>query len=460
MLSRRALLAAALLAALVGPALPGFAAEPVVESTVVRRTLDTAARDADGVVTTLPRGTQLVGVAWSTGVATVDVRWQTPSGWTPWVTVDSEPGAAPGDGGDRRVRPGTEPIWPARGATAVGVRLRSVSSTMSPQLLIVGERTRRSWRVARSGTAVAATTTGEERLGQVVSRREWGANEAIRKRPTYQSRVDAVVVHHTVNANDYTEAEAPAIMRSIYAFHVRGRGYDDIAYNMLVDRFGRLFEGRAGGFRSRAIKGSHTGGFNVRTLGVAMIGDQDAAAPAAPMADAVARVASWAADTWQFDPRGQTTLVSKGSSRYPSGQRVTVRRLLGHRDLSNTACPGRFAYPLLPDLRDRAWRLLAPVITDVVVEGAPVRSPEPLRIWARLTAAAAWTVTVTSPYGVVVSSSAGRGTTPMLEWDGRVGGFPALPGEYVWTTAADDGVHGASEPVSGTVLVGPPVLSR
>jgi len=456
--SRRALLAVGLLGALVGPMLPGFAAVPVVQSTVVRRTLGAAAHTDAGVVAALAADTLLVGVTWPAGAAEVDVRWRIPGGWTPWAAAETEPGTAPGGDGDAGVRPGTEPLWPVRGATAVGVRLRSVTSPSPPQLLMVGERTSRTWQVGGTANALAATTTGEERLGRVVSRLEWGADESLRKRATYQSRVDAVVVHHTVNANDYTETEAPSIVRSIYAFHVRGRGYDDIAYNLLVDRFGRVFEGRAGGFRDRAIKGSHTGGFNQGTLGVAMIGQTDEAAPAPALADAVARVAAWAADRWGFDPRRQTTLTSKGSSRYPNGRRVTVPRLLGHRDLSNTACPGRFAYPMLPDLRERAWHLLAPVITDVVVEGAPVRSPEPLRIRARLTAPAAWTITVTAPYGEVVSSSEGIGVAPALEWDGRVGGLPALPGEYTWSATADDGVHGASAPATGTVLVGPPAL--
>ncbi|HVE64506.1 MAG TPA: peptidoglycan recognition protein [Mycobacteriales bacterium] len=457
--SRRDLLRAAVLGGLVGPALSSFAAEPATRSTVLRRAAGAAAHQPDGLVAALPLGTRLVGVVWTTGAVAVDVRWRTAAGWTPWAAVETDLGASAEAGADSGARPGTEPMWPALGADAVGIRLLG-SGGGSPELLIVTDHPGTpSDVVGGSERGATASSTGDHRLGPVLSRAQWGADESICKRPTYQRRVDAVVVHHTVNANDYTEAESLAILRSIYAYHVRGRGYDDIAYNLLVDRFGRIFEGRAGGFRSHAIKGSHTGGFNDRTLGVAMIGNLDVAAPAAPMVDAVVRVGAWAADRWGLDPRATTILTSKGSSRYPSGQRVTVPRLLGHRDLSSTACCGRFAYPMLPDLRERVWRMLAPVITDVVVEGAPVRSPEPLRIRARLTAAAAWTISVTSPYGVVVSYNEGRGTTPMLEWDGRVGGLPALPGEYTWTATADDGVHGPSDPVGGSVLVGPPGLS-
>ena len=449
--SRRVLIAAALTAALAGPVLPVVASTTAYETSLLRRTLTTGA----AVVADLRAGDRAVGVVWARGTADVETRWRTAAGWTEWAEQEVEPGAVPGDDGDDHVRPGTEPLWRPPGATAVAARITG-GDAVRPQLLVVGERPVRRWTAV--GASYAATSTGEERLGQVVSRREWGADESLRKRPTYQSRVDAVVVHHTVNANDYSAEEVPAILRAIYAFHVRGRGWDDIAYNLLVDRFGRVYEGRAGGFRSRAIKGSHTGGFNERTLGVAMIGDLERAAPDAPMVEGVARVAAWAADRWSFDPRGDVRLVSKGSTRYPSGRAVTLPRVLGHRDLSTTACPGAHGYPLLGAWRDRAWRLLAPVITDVVVAGAPVRSPDPVRIRARLTATATWTITLRSPYGgAVVTTSQGVGDEPYLEWDGRIAGLPAVPGDYTWTAEADDGVHGPSDPVSGVVSVGFPV---
>ncbi|HVF19377.1 MAG TPA: peptidoglycan recognition protein [Mycobacteriales bacterium] len=455
MRSRRALIAVAVVAALAGPVLPGAASTPSFETSVVRRALQPGA----AAVADLREGDRIVGVTWERGAADVETRWRTTTGWTPWTAQEVEPGAVAGDDGDDGVRPGTEPLWRPAGATAVAVRVRG-DDVARPQLLVVGERPVRRWTVG-GAPAQAASSTGDERLGHVVSRRDWGADESLRKKPTYQARVDAVVVHHTVNANDYAQADVPAIIRAIYAFHVRGRGWDDIAYNLLVDRFGRIYEGRAGGFRSRAIKGSHTGGFNERTVGVAMIGDLDRALPEAPMVEGVARVASWAADRWGFDPRTDVRLVSKGSSRYPSGRAVTVPRVLGHRDLSSTACPGRHAYPLLPAWRDRAWRLLAPVITDVVVDGAPVRSPSTVRIRARLTAAASWSITVRSPYGgFVVTTSQGGGNAPYLEWDGRVGGVPATPGDYPWTTEADDGVHGPSDPVAGVVTVGLPLAPR
>ena len=40
------------------------------------------------------------------------------------------------------------------------------------------------------------------------------------------------------------------MMRSIYAYHTQTRGWGDIGYNVIVDKFGRIFEGRYGGLAS------------------------------------------------------------------------------------------------------------------------------------------------------------------------------------------------------------------
>src|SRR5690606_30963577 len=82
----------------------------------------------------------------------------------------------------------------------------------------------------------------------IFTRAQWGADERIRNKKSLRyGSISAGFVHHTVNANNYTEAQVPGMLRSIYAYHVKSRGWSDIGYNFLVDRFGRIWEGRYGG---------------------------------------------------------------------------------------------------------------------------------------------------------------------------------------------------------------------
>ena len=97
--------------------------------------------------------------------------------------------------------------------------------------------------------------------------------------PSYGT-IKAGFVHHTVDANSYTSAQVPAIIRGIYSFHTKSRGWSDIGYNFLIDRFGRTWEGRAGGVDQPVI-GAHTGGYNSQLFGAAAIGTFNTTTPPA-----------------------------------------------------------------------------------------------------------------------------------------------------------------------------------
>ena len=82
----------------------------------------------------------------------------------------------------------------------------------------------------------------------IIPRAQWGADESMRCPNTvYDAGVRAGIVHHTAGSNDYGPQDSAAIVRSIYAYHTRTLGWCDIAYNALVDKYGQVFEGRAGG---------------------------------------------------------------------------------------------------------------------------------------------------------------------------------------------------------------------
>jgi len=183
---------------------------------------------------------------------------------------------------------------------------------------------------------------------QIYSRAQWGADEKLREQtaPSY-AEVHGGFVHHTVNANDYTAAEVPGIIRSIYAYHVQSRGWRDIGYNFLIDKFGRIWEGRYGGV-DRPVVGAHTENYNDYGFGVSAIGNFETAQPTSALLQA-----EGALFAWKLSLHG----VSAAATNVAIGPRVFASSIMGHRDTKATACPGKYLYAKIPTIRATAAAL-------------------------------------------------------------------------------------------------------
>ncbi|MFG3497080.1 N-acetylmuramoyl-L-alanine amidase [Streptomyces sp. NPDC047928] len=195
----------------------------------------------------------------------------------------------------------------------------------------------------------------------ITSRAGWGADESISpEEPSYLpgGKVKAVVVHHTAESNTYTCADAPRMVRGIYAYHVQRLGWKDIGYNFLVDKCGTVYEGRKGGV-DRPVQGAHAYGFNAETTGISVLGTYTEAAPSTAAMTSVARIAAWKLGQYGVDPTGTTTLTAGASGSnyfhksWASGAKLTFPTIHGHRDGYNTQCPGNAFYDRLSTLR--AW---------------------------------------------------------------------------------------------------------
>jgi uncharacterized protein with LGFP repeats len=161
-------------------------------------------------------------------------------------------------------------------------------------------------------------------------------------------------VHHTVTANDYAPEDSAAIVRSIQRYHRNVLRWNDIGYNALIDRFGQIFEGRAGGL-DRPVIGAQAQGFNSQSTGVALLGTF-ASAPAPPAAlRALAHYLSWKLGIHGVHARGKVRVVSAGgeSCRYPKGRTVVLERISGHRAGDLTSCPGAALDDAIPKVRRR-----------------------------------------------------------------------------------------------------------
>ncbi|MEU3073962.1 peptidoglycan recognition protein family protein [Streptomyces laurentii] len=193
----------------------------------------------------------------------------------------------------------------------------------------------------------------------ITSRAGWGADESISpEEPGYLpgGKIKAVVVHHTAESNTYTCADAPAVVRGIYAYHVKQLGWKDIGYNFLVDKCGTVYEGRKGGV-DQPVQGAHAYGFNSETTGISVLGTYTDAAPSQAAMVSVARIAAWKLGQYGVDPAGTTTLTAGDAGTnffgksWAKGAQLSFPVIHGHRDGYNTQCPGNAFYPQLATLR-------------------------------------------------------------------------------------------------------------
>lgn len=330
----------------------------------------------------------VMGAVWDPSEAPDSVSYRTKGddgGWGAWEEFELADGAGPDDGTAEAAGyvAGTEPVVVADGET-VEVRVEGSSSSAVSMDTVTTSTTSADEQIAQN-SSYAAPGESDDPLGLVplasagastaragaggfaaapaaknagltyVSRAEWGANEKLKKcDPDLTSTNRAMVVHHTAGATNYSRSQVPGILRGILSYHTQSRGWCDIGYNMLIDRFGTIYEGRSGGL-DRAVVGAHASGFNSGTFGVSVMGTYTSPAPAAAV-DALGRVGAWQAGKWGWDPTTRVELTSGGGSttRFPEGRQVTLPRIFGHRDTSHTECPGKGLYGQLGQVRTKA----------------------------------------------------------------------------------------------------------
>ena len=335
-------------------------AGPQVSAARAGRVLSTALR--------APRRFNLVGLRWrGRAEPRVAVRVRRDGDrWSRWQALQAHADHNPDPRSGEPSAAASDPLWVGEAdrvqyslsRPVPGLRLHfvNVNGTATPR-----ERVTTALRRAANaavGTVATALGAGEAHAQEdrpaVVPRREWGAGKCPPRRSPSYGTVRAAHVHHTVSLNDYSPAEAPGIVLAICRYHRNSNGWNDIGYQALVDKYGVLYEGRAGGL-DKPVLGAHAQGFNAQSTGIASIGDNSSVGLSDTALDSLADYIRWKLTIHGQPLSGQTTLVSAGgaTSRYSGGQRVSVARVLGHRDTNATACPGAALYSQLDDLRAR-----------------------------------------------------------------------------------------------------------
>ena len=257
----------------------------------------------------------------------------------------------------------TEPVWVG---SADGFRVADPLGRSGLTATLIREVVD---RVAVASVPTAGAAVAPDGPG-VNPRNAWGA-AAPKDANGVARSVRFAVIHHTASSNDYSAADVPSILRSIQAFHQQSRGWNDIAYNFLVDKFGGIWEGRAGGI-GRPIIGSHALGVNTGSVGVSLIGDFTTAQPSPEALESAAQVVGWKLALHGVDPHGTVAVTMGDDNRFPAGTTVTLPTVIGHRDVGLTDCPGAASGALVA-VRDRAAQV-APyargTIDSITVSGS------------------------------------------------------------------------------------------
>ncbi len=310
-----------------------------------------------------PAGATMIVIHDQTGDLDLSVRSKNDGEWSDWVEIESSPDEAPdglsGEEGSTSNSVALGPIW-IGDATDVQV-VETAGSVSSLTVDLLTDQTE-SLDAPLAALTNAGKPTIQPRNAWAGADHPWAAdNGSCAGGPFYSDNVQAVIVHHTVTTNSYSQASSASMIRGIYYSHVRVNGWCDVAYNFLVDRFGTIWQGRSGDV-ARPVQGGHARGFNTSSAGIALLGQHQAgASPAAssptPAAiGAVEAVAAWKLGLHGVDPRGTTWLKNRSSSgvmKFAASQWVQLPTIIGHRDVGLTSCPGSLAYPSVQNMGGR-----------------------------------------------------------------------------------------------------------
>lgn len=151
----------------------------------------------------------------------------------------------------------------------------------------------------------------------------------------YPEKIEKIIIHHTATSGNLDNPSQA--IRDIYHYHAVTRGWGDIGYNYIVDQQGKIYEGRYGG---EGVIGAHSGPGNHGSIGIAFLGNyQDNDVPE----DALVNTSQFIykkAKIHGINPGGNSEF--RGKDR-PS--------IFGHRDIMSTTCPGEYLYGKIPVIR-------------------------------------------------------------------------------------------------------------
>lgn len=182
----------------------------------------------------------------------------------------------------------------------------------------------------------------------------WGARDPSGNLTVIAGRPKYILIHHTAteNRDNVGSDDLNELAKAIQDFHMDTNGWVDSGHQFLVNRGGLIAEGRHRSLETLRggrsfIEGSQCTDHNDDSIGIENQGTYSEADPPPAMLTSL------------------RALLAFACVRY----RVSPAHLYGHRDFSDTVCPGDRLYAMLPALRSQVGRLLG--------RGGPSRVDDP-----------------------------------------------------------------------------------
>ncbi|KRK03437.1 peptidoglycan-recognition protein LB isoform X1 [Drosophila yakuba] len=193
----------------------------------------------------------------------------------------------------------------------------STSSLTSPAILMDSEH----WEQQQLATSCGYSQHMQQaNLGdgvataRLLSRSDWGARLP-KSVDHFQGPAPYVIIHHSYMPGVcYSTPECMKSMRDMQDFHQLERGWNDIGYSFGIGGDGMIYTGR--GFN---VVGAHAPKYNDKSVGIVLIGDWRTELPPKQMLDAARNLISFGVFKGYIDP---------------------AYKLLGHRQVRDTECPG------------------------------------------------------------------------------------------------------------------------
>jgi hypothetical protein len=178
----------------------------------------------------------------------------------------------------------------------------------------------------------------------MMERQEWGAKPP---KTAYRSHTpNTLVVHHTAGPVMRPGQAYPARVKATQYYHMYLRSkstppkqdFIDIGYHAVIDGVGVIYVGRP-----FDVVGAHVGGQNTNKIGVSLFGH---------FGDYKNGVAGE-----DVPPAALASLINV-LTYLAYTYKIPTERIVGHKDLASTACPGDKLHALLPMIREEVRRRL------------------------------------------------------------------------------------------------------